>query len=170
MTHSVQNQRSTDQVAQPGLVEQPRIPRGVGEIPTTVESAEGQQPYQQGYIETAFYFIKDWVVSAFKKIFSCWFSKAISPGLGEPPPSPQPPTLRASIVVDVRFLEAFNRLTDLQKERVCREIGKEHYSFFSQPWNWKTSFEQIGEAIVTKNPTVLERYMHFVPNPEQLVV
>lgn len=154
-------------VAQEGLEPIPKAPAGVGDTPTTMESAERQQPYQLGYIETAGYFIRAWVLWAFKKIFSYWLPEVRPPGF----PEPSPPIRRAKLLEDlvneqVAILQAFDDLKDLERGRIHYLLGRETYRFYHIK-SFFCSYEQIGENEKKRNPMILKKYMRFTPDQEQ---
>ncbi len=173
MANPVQNQQQA-----PAAIHQPvnnlpanAAPQGIGAAPDTLQTAV-QEPAPQrelGYIERAVQWLVDWLVSTFKRVFYCCF-----PPPPPPPPPPEepidnrpippevrPPVLVEAIRTEVDLLEAIDRLTERERNRIYRQIGILSYRK-SHIGSWLSSYEEIGRGEVQKNPLLLLNYIMLI--------
>lgn len=138
----------------PRLEQQP-APRGVGEAPSTIQ---GPQTPERGYVETFVHWVIGWVSWAIKKICCCFYRDEQTP----PPPAEPPmqrPELDARIQTEVRLLNALDRLTEVERNRIYRRIG-DSVSAWYYPGQWRRSVEETGRLEVERNPLLLQQYIN----------
>lgn len=152
-------------------------PGGVGDAPDAVQSAQGQE-YKPGWIETGIAKIREWVIWALKKVLPCFFPAppppAPPPPLPDPPPAIQPPRIVREIRAEVAYLETLDRLTDRQKDRIYRKIGKDMCKGKGMCKGWVfwfknscRSYEEIGRRALKENPLILGRYLRLNRQPAE---
>ncbi|MBX7065915.1 MAG: hypothetical protein K1X28_01670 [Parachlamydiales bacterium] len=160
MAAPVQHQQPPVQPAAPQQGQQPAAPRGVGDAPSSIQSAQGANPPEKGYVETFVHWAINWIGWIFKKIFCCIFrdETPVAPPIQPHEQQGPAPVLAEQIRTEVQLLNAFGRLTEIERNRIYRRIG-ESVSHFWWPRQWVRSVEETGRLEVERNPLILLRYL-----------